>query len=84
MNDCTSGNSLAVPTLADKYVELSKEQEVTLCKLLGKSWRLVPAVNTFQGLKLALRERLSSIAQIARKETVLPIEQLDERLRPRE
>jgi hypothetical protein len=80
MNDCASGSPLAVPTLAGKYVELSKEQEVSLCRLLGESWRLVPAVPTLQGLKLALRERLSVIAQIARKETVLPIEQLDERL----
>jgi hypothetical protein len=80
MNDCASGDPTTVPTLAGKYVNLSKQQEVALCQFISKNWQLTPILPTFQGLKLALRERLSLIAQIARRETVLPKEQLDERL----
>jgi hypothetical protein len=80
MNDCVSGDPAKVPTLAGKYVTLLKPDEMTLCEQLARSWRLSPAVNTFQGLKLALRDRLSNIAQIAFRETLLPVEKLDDRL----
>ena len=80
INDCVSGDATLVPTLASKYVSISKLDEVALCEQLARSWLLEPPVKTLQGLKLALRERLSTIAQIAFRETLLPQDSLDERL----
>ncbi|MGJ5129644.1 ORC-CDC6 family AAA ATPase [Bradyrhizobium oligotrophicum] len=80
INECVSDNPERPPTLASKYVKISKSEEVGLCQLLARSWLLEPIVKTLQGLKLALRERLSTIAQIAFRETLLPPETLDARL----
>lgn len=80
INDCVSGDPNQVPTLASKYVRISKLDEVALCEQFARSWQLEPPVKTLQGLKLALRERLSTIAQIAFRETLLQQDSLDERL----
>lgn len=80
MIDCTTDSFATVPGLSAKCVQLPKGQEVSLCKLIADTWHLQPIAPTFQGIKLALRNRLSLIAQIARRESMLLADNLNERL----
>lgn len=63
MRDCTASEIQAVPTLAHHFAPLSRQQEAELAKALGKSWYLDSDILSLGGLKLALRDRLSKIAQ---------------------
>jgi hypothetical protein len=68
MRDCTAERQVVVSSLAEKYVSLTKADEVELCQQIAANWQLSPVLPTFYGVKLALRERLSEIAQISRLE----------------
>ena len=80
MRDCAGHPPHDAPGLQNKYVQLSKEQELEACRLIAASWKIEPALFTFFGLKLALRQRLSEIAQIARREALTKDSDIDQRL----
>jgi hypothetical protein len=68
MKDCTSPEVLRLASLKHLYVELSKSNEVLLVDQISQNWRLKPLAASFHGLKLALRNRLTEIAEYAGKE----------------
>lgn len=69
MRDCSSVEVGETPSLAGQFVQLSRAKEASLVACVATSWRLKPAINNLQGLKLSLRTRLIEIAEIARRET---------------
>ncbi|MBF0333422.1 MAG: hypothetical protein HQL40_07205 [Alphaproteobacteria bacterium] len=67
MRECSSEALAQIGTLRRHHAPISRENEVALVELISTNWKLSPAVKSFYGLKLALRNRLSEIAQLPRK-----------------
>ncbi len=65
----------AMPRLKDHrhlshlYCDLPREKEEELVQLLADAWKLSIQVRSFLGLRLALRRRLSDIAEVAQQES---------------
>lgn len=56
-----NGGSVAMPVL----VSLSRENEAKLVHILADAWYLKPDIDSFLGIRLSLRQRLSQIHEIA-------------------
>lgn len=68
MRYCTSQELRGVPALEHQYADLPKEEEAVLVGQLAHNWKASPLAPSLHGLKLALRNRLSEIAEVARRE----------------
>lgn len=67
MQDCTKPSLRNTPGLQHQYVNMTKDLEVTFVGQISTNWKLVTPIPSLHGLKLALRNRLSEISQIARR-----------------
>lgn len=69
------------PALGHHAISLDKQTEVALVKSISEFWQLSPSLNTFDGLKLSLRGRLSKISEFANKEANSTAELVNAQLR---
>lgn len=84
MQDCTNSELRSMPTLRRHYIDLTKELEATLVSQLSTNWKLVPLIGSLHGLKLALRNRLSEISELGRREAARGEEKASETLSDRD
>lgn len=58
---------LAVDALRSRVVQLTRNSESALARLIAKNWVLTPDVPSLAGITLALRDRMSGIAAFAER-----------------